>query len=291
MKKILLAAAVFACMTGMSSASVNFTGTANTGIISSDSELHKERGATAGIDLNISASVTTDNGITLTVADDFGGGYLIDWNDDYRIEEQPSDLGQPSVSVAFGKTRITLDPDGVDDLYDDAQTGDMHVRTAAGNLSVDLVVSNNNDDDGIENGTTANGTNSYAFGYDMGDIDFSIIGTDSGEGDQKESTKYKATYAMGLMTFGIEMDNQGDLEDVTTGSISYNMGNGVSFEFSAADNEDWDGRVSYSSGPMSVTYATDEESSYEAHASYQLGNGVKLFAATAEVDDYSALGI
>jgi hypothetical protein len=56
----------------------------------------------SGIDLNVSASVTTQNGITITVADDFGGGMIADYDDDYAVEAQTSDLDTPGVTISGG---------------------------------------------------------------------------------------------------------------------------------------------------------------------------------------------
>lgn len=246
----------------------------------------------SGIDLNFSASVTTDSGVTLTVSDDFGGGELIDWNDDYALEAQTSDLDQPTVKIAMGTTSLTIDPDSLDDLYDDSQSGDAQISATFGSLSLDYVMSNDTDDDGNAEGTTSTGTNSYAVGYSMGDISLSLKGTDSGDAGENEAMKWKATYGgLGNITLGIEMNNNGDLEDTTKGIVTYAMGNGLSVTVSADDNDDWDASATWAMGAMSVSYSTDENSAYEANASYDMGGGAKVFAATTDANDYTAVGV
>ena len=249
--------------------------------------------ASSGIDLNFSASVTTDSGITITVADDFGGGSLIDWNDDNAVEAQTSDLDQPAVTVAMAGVTVKIDPGQVSDLYDDSQTGDVQISTSMAGFSIDYVASQDTD---------AN-TNSYKLGYAMGDLSLSVIGTTRGDAAvaatadspavaaENDAMKWSASYKMGDITLGLAMNNNGDNDDVTTGSVSYAMGNGLSVSLSADDNDDWDASATWTSGAMSVTYSTDESSDWSAYGSYALGNGASLFASTAAANDWSAFGV
>ena len=291
MKHVLLATTALTMSAGVAAAEISMSGKANAGFSNTTTAGVETNDMSSGIDLNVSASVTTDTGVTLTVADDFGGGDLIDWNDDYAVEEQTSDLDQPAVSIAMGGSSLTIDPDSIDDLYDDDQAGDAQLSTSVMGFTIDYVMSNDTDDDGNAEGTTSTGTNSYKLGYSAGDLSFSIAGTDSGDAGENEAMKWKASYSLGDMTLGIEMNNNGDLDDTTTGSISYAVGNGLSVTLSADDNDDWDASVSWSAGGVSVSYATDEESAFEAHATYDLGGGAKIFAATTEANDFTALGV
>jgi len=291
MKHVLLATTALSLSAGFAAADISWSGKANAGFSNTTTAGVETNDATAGIDLNVSASVTTDGGVTLTVSDDFGGGDLIDWNDDYAVEAQTSDLDQPTVSIAMGGSSLTIDPDSIDDLYDDDQAGDAQLSTSVMGFTIDYVMSNNTDDDGDAEGTTSTGTNSYKIGYSAGAVSFSIAGTDSGDAGENEAMKWKASYAMGDMTLGLEMNNNGDLDDTTTGSISYAMGNGLSVSLSADDNDDWDASVSWSQGGITVSYATDEDSQYEAHVTYDLGGGAKVFAASTEANDFSAIGV
>ena len=276
MKHILLATTALTMSASVAAADVSWSGRANAGV----SSVNGDSVTSSGIDLNVSASVTTDTGVTLTVGDDFGGGSLIDWNDDYAVEAQGSDLDQPAVGVSLGNVSVTIDPGEVDDLYDDDQTGDVQVSTTLAGLSIDFVASS--DDDA--------GTNSYALGYTLGAVSFSVSGT-SGDDNGDDAMEFGASYAMGDLTLGLSVDNSGAGDDITEGSIDYTIGNGLSISLSADDNDDWDAGVSWSGGPVSINYSTDEESAYEANATYDMGNGATVFASTADANDWTSIGI
>jgi outer membrane protein OmpU len=273
MKHVLLATTALTMSAGFAAADISMSGKANAGFSNTTTGGAEVNRASSGIDLNISASITTDNGVTLTVADDFGGGELIDYDDDYAVEAQTSDLDQPAITLSMGGSSVTFDPDSIDDLYDDDQSGDVQISTSVMGFTINYVMSNDTDDDATRDptstgaitaagaeGTTTTGTNSYRLDYSAGDLAFAIAGTDSGDAGENEAMKWKATYSLGDMTLGIEMNNNGDLEDTTTGSISYAVGNGLSVTLSADDNDDWDASVSWSAGGISVSYVTDEES-------------------------------
>ena len=283
MKHVLLATTALTLSAGFAAADVSWSGKANAGTSSTNAVST----TSSGIDLNVSASITTDSGVTVTVADDFGGGSLIDWNDDLAVEDQGSNLDQPAVSVAMSGVTITIDPGEVSDLYDDSQTGDVQISTSLAGFSIDYVASSDTDTN----------TNSYKLGYAMGDLSISVAGTTRGDAAtataaaENEAMKWSATYAMGDITLGIAMNNNGDNDDITTGSVSYAMGNGLSVSMSADDNDDWDASVTWKSGAMSVTYSTDEASAWEAYGSYSLGGGASVFASTANTNDWSAIGV
>ena len=276
MKHILLATTALTMSAGVAAAEVSWSGKANAGV----SSVNGDSVTSSGIDLNVSASMTTDGGVTLSVGDDFGGGSLIDWNDDYAVEEQTSDLDQPAVGIALGNVSVTIDPGSLDDLYDDSQSGDVQVDTSLSGISISVVASS--DDDA--------GTNSYSVGYTLGAVAFSVVGT-SGDDNGDDAMEFGATYAMGDLTLGLSVDNSGAGDDITTGSATYAVGNGLSISLSADDNDDWDAGVSWSGGPVSISYSTDEESAYEANASYDMGNGASVFASTADANDWTSIGI
>ena len=115
MKNILLTTAALVMTAGVASAEVTFSGAAGAGVSStgaSDTEVW------SGIDLNVNASVTTDNGMTISVGEDFGGGSLADWDDDYAIEAQGSDFDTPTITITSGSTSISLEAQAQDDLYE-----------------------------------------------------------------------------------------------------------------------------------------------------------------------------
>ena len=282
MKHVLLATTALTLSAGVAAADVSLGGKAAAGVVNNGSTST----SVSGIDVNISASVTTDGGITITAADDIGGGSTIDWNDDFAIDAQSvvgtgGAMGQPAVTVAMGATTLVIDPNSVSDLYDDQATGDIQISTSMAGFSIDYVASDTN---------TATSTNSYSLGYKAGDLSIGVVGTTSGGATENEAMKWTASYAMGDITLGMKMDNNGDQKDITTGSVTYAMGNGLSVSLSADDNDDWDASATWSSGAMSVTYKTNEASEWKAYGSMTLGGGASVFASSTHAD-WTAFGV
>ena len=107
MKNVLLATTALTMTASLAAAEVSLSGRAGAGVANTDGAGTNGLAATvesevwSGIDLNVSASVTTDSGVTVSVADDFGGGKLPDYADK-ELDAQTSDLDTPSVTVAVG---------------------------------------------------------------------------------------------------------------------------------------------------------------------------------------------
>ena len=287
MKKILLATSALAMTASFAAAEVTVSGAGGAGVISvataGTGNTTAKSHVWAGIDLNFGASVTTDSGITLGVSEDIGGGDLADYADK-EINSQGNTMGDPKVTVAFGSTTISIKEDGIDDLYDDDHAGDIGIATSLGGASVGITYKAN------ENGDTANKSTSYSLGYTMGDVSLSVAGTDNDAGSSGSAMKWSASYAMGDMTLGLSSDNNGTAASTTKGSVSYNVGGGLSVSLSADDADDWDASATYTAGAMTVTYATDEESAWEADVKYDMGGGVSISAA-ADNNETSVLGI
>ena len=286
MKHVLLATTALAMTASFAAADVSLSGRAGAGSISGDTAGGDgmATGVTSeiwsGIDLNVSASVTTDSGVTVTVADDFGGGKLPDYADK-ELDDQASDLDTPAVSVAFGDTTVTFDNQAIDDRYDNSQNGDIAIDTTVGGATIGITFDT---DAAADNATT-----SYAIGYTMGDITLSVIGTDADDSDNAAMV-WSASWAMNSdITLSLESDNMGAGDDVTTGTVAYKMGD-LALSLSADDNDDWNASATYSAGALSVTYATDEESAWEADVSYAMGSGVAL-KASSDSTNTSIIGI
>ena len=288
MKKILLATSALAMTASFAAAEVSVSGAAGAGVISGAAGAGNMGAGVksrvwAGIDLNFGASVTTDSGITLGVSEDIGGGDLADYADK-EINDQGNSMGDPKVTVAFGSTTISIKEDGIDDLYDDGHAGDIGIATSLGGASVGITYKAN------DNGDTVNKSTSYSLGYTMGDVSLSVAGTDNDSGSSGSAMKWSASYAMGDMTLGLSSDNNGTGASTTKGSVSYNVGGGLSVSLSADDADDWDASATYTGGALTVTYATDEESAWEADVKYDMGGGVSINAA-ADSNETSVLGI
>jgi outer membrane protein OmpU len=286
MKHVLLATTALAMTASFAAAEVSLSGRAGAGSISGDTAGGDGMAAGvtseiwSGIDLNVSASVTTDSGVTVSVADDFGGGKLPDYADK-ELDDQTSDLDTPAVSVAFGGTTVKFDNQAIDDRYDNSQNGDIAIDTTVGGATIGITFDT---DAAADNATT-----SYAIGYTMGDITLSVIGTDADDSDNSAMV-WSASWAMNSdITLSLESDNMGAGDDVTTGTVAYKMGD-LALSLSADDNDDWNASATYTAGALSVTYATDEESAWEADVSYAMGSGVAL-KASSDNTNTSIIGI
>ena len=287
-KHVLLATTALVMTASLASAEVSLSGRAGAGVANTATAGTNGIGTVAngitsmvwsGIDLNVSASVTTDTGLTVSVSDDFGGGFLPDY-EDKEVDEQSSNLDTPLVTVGAGGWSVGFDADAVDDRYDDDLTGgDISIDGSVGGLSVGITYD-------TEPAAADPGT-SYALGYTMGDIGLSVTGTDNFNGDA--AMAYTASYTMGDMTLSLSSDNNAAADDVTEFGLAYTMGD-ISLAVSADDANDWDASASFSSGGITVAYATDENSAWEADVSYAIGSGVSVIAAT-DSTEFSAVGI
>jgi hypothetical protein len=235
----------------------------------------------SGIDLNVSASVTTQNGITITVADDFGGGAIADYDDDYAVENQTSDLDTPGVTISGGGLSLEVDNQAIDDRYDDSQNGDIGLEmNFAGN---DIGITLDTDPDTGEAGM------SYSLSGAAGAVSYGLIGTDSNDNDNS-AFEYSLSYDMSGMTISFASDKEDDVDAINTFGITAPLGP-LSVSISADDNEDWDASVSYSVGDLSFSYATDEESAWESHATYSLGGGATAYVAATDASEFSVAGV
>ena len=264
---------------GVASAELTFSGAAGAGVAKtkgSDTEVW------SGIDLNVAASATTDSGMTVSVSEDFGGGSLADYDDDYAIEAQTSDLDTPTVVITMGATTVSLENQAIDDLYDDAQNGDIGIATSFGDATVALTLDTK--------AATGKPSYSYSVGYTMAGVSVSATGTEA-DANGNAALEIGASYTMGNITVGITSDDNGQngnkrVNDLT---VTYVAGP-ATITVSADDNDDWEASVAYTAGAMSVYFGTDEAEAWEANVSYDLGGGVSLNAATNKAE-YVAAGI
>jgi len=284
MKHVLLATTALAMTASFAAADVSLSGTAGAGTISvatvGTGNTTAKSQVWSGIDINIGASVTTDSGVTISVADDIGGGHLADYADK-EINAQSNLIDQPAVTVAFGGTSVKFDKQQVDDRYDNDQKGDIAIDTTVGGATIGITYDTDP--------AAAAPTTSYTLGYKMGDISLSVTGTDSNERDEAAMV-WSASWAMNSdITLSIKSDNNGKNDDVTTGTVAYKMGD-LALSLSADDNDDWDASATYAAGALSVTYATNEASEWEADVSYDMGSGVSLKAGSDHAET-SVVGI
>ena len=271
MKNVLFATTALVLTAGVASAEVTFSGTAGAGVVQETAA--DDMRVWSGIDLNVAASATTDSGMTVSVAEDFGGGELIDWDDDYAVDAQGSDLDQPAVTIVSGGVTIVLDDNEVDHLDNDAVAGDMSVSAAMGDATIAVVL-----DVDQSSGTDF----SWSLGYSMGQIGLSASGQD-------DSSNFGATYTMGDVVLGVSTDDDGAGTTTNEVTLDYTAG-AMTLGLAADDQDAWSISVGYTAGAMSVNFGTDQDSEWDMNASYDLGGGVTARASINEAE-FMAAGI
>ena len=268
-------------MGGMS-VMLNLHGKAEAGYIARD-EADGGNDFYSGVDIDITASTTTDTGVSISVGADIGGGHIGDFADQ-EIDEQGTTISDPSLTIAYNGAMVTIDGDGVDNLYDDGlESHDLLVGYDVGGFNLNVAVTDD------PNEEMQQGSFSYAVAYTgISGFEFTIAGTNgdrAAEGEGEEifaSTVASVTYSLGNLAIGLEADNRsGDMletEGINTLSFGYDLGD-IMLAASADDNDDWNASVSYSGGANSFTVETDEETAWEVHGSRDLGGGATVNAA------------
>ena len=163
---------------GVAQADVSFSGKGEVGV---SKEASTEMSVHTGYDLNVAVSGSSDNGVTYAIGFDFGGGKLTDYNDDYNLDAQDNASdANPAVTIGYAGATFVFDKDGVDDLYDDGNHGDVSVSATLGGLSFAVVAET---DSGEQVSTTrdAYSSNSTSFSVSGASdaLTWSVVSTDA----------------------------------------------------------------------------------------------------------------
>ena len=272
MKKLLIATTALVATAGMASAEITMSGTANagyhTGLATPEdaTDLAPAKGIYSNAGVVLSASTTTDGGLTLSTSIDAEAGTEIDQGD-FEFDNGASgsfSFGNVSVSGAFGT--LVLDDDGIDNLYDDDLTSaDISFSTSVGAVSLALAI----DTDDAADGT------SVSAGYSAGAMTFSASGS---SGESANSMALAVSYVVSdNMTLTADTDSNEGASAVNSVGISTSI-NGVSVSASSDSNSDWDVDLGYTVSGVALTYGVDESSDWDATASYTLGGGASVKA-------------
>ena len=244
-------------------------------------------------------SGASDNGITFAAGFDMGAGQLSDIANN-ALDTQSATIGAPTVSASMNGYTVAFSADGIDDLYDDSQNGDVSVAGTIGGVTFKVVhdleadtaasaatfkaASGNAGDANYKAATFTDAvkavynTTSYTLGTTVGGVGLALTGTDAND-EGLAGMKAKATYVMDALTFGLETNNRGDSTkklNANKVSVAY-AGEGVSASVSSNDDKDWDLSATLSAGANSATFSTDEESAWDAQVASDLGGGASVF--------------
>jgi outer membrane protein OmpU len=293
MKNMLLTTTALVMAAGVAAAEVSFSGSAGAGVSSNAADT--DTTVWSGIDLNVAASVTTDGGMTISVGEDFGGGSLADWDDDYAIEAQTSDLDTPTLTITSGVTTISLENGAIDDLYDDDQAGDIGISTSLGGMAVGVTLDTAATAlvaatcVAADKSGCANPSFSYSVSMPMSGFNLAASGSDAND-DGDAANTLSAAYTVGDMTLTVSTDDNGAAESTNKIAVSTDVG-GASVSVSADDADDWDLSVGYTEGSITLNVSTDEESAWETNVSVDLGGGAAFRVSGTDANDFVAAGV
>lgn len=238
-------------------------------------------------DLDVSATVETQTGVTSALGFDMGAGQIVDYDDD-KIEVQGATIGDVNVSATFAGWTLTVDQNGLDNLFDDTQLEDMKISGSVGGATIAFVTD-----------LEAN-TNSYSLGYTVGDLTLGVTGTNNDDACGN-ANGFSASYKMGDLSLSAAMSNESnDAEDDTSIGFAYTMDaltvayTTIQPDKDAKFGDEWDASIKYTAGVMSASLATDEASATTLIAEYDLG-GATAFAAMHDKEgtdnDLTTVGI
>jgi len=287
MKKVLLATTALFLTAGVASAEVSFSGTTQVSVSDTNSAGND---LNTHIDFNVAVSSTTDSGVTMSAGFGYDAGRQVD-TADFELdanEAAASDIANavdnnpgwttaaPSLTIGYNGITITADGSGVADLYNgDVNSGDLGIAGSMGGLSFGLTTGISNGDD----------NSSMSLGYAMGDITASYVSTNNSDGRATDASKISLGYKTGDATITVASDDRDDTADaVQSVAVAYSM-DAIKVSVSAASTgasgssigDDWDVSVSYTTGAITASLATDEDSVSKISASYDLGGGANAF--------------
>jgi len=274
MKNVLFATTALVLTAGVASAEVTFSGKADAGIMKATAatgdNAYDNTGddfkVYSGFDLNFSATTTTDSGISLTMGNDIGGGFIADLADKEVDAQGGTIAANPTLVIGTANTTITIGDDAIDDYYDgDLDDLDIGVTGSMGALSY-----------GVAFNTEDAAATQYSFmvSYAADGVTASYKMNDGNDG------KINASYAMGAAVISAEMNLETDVNKV---GVAYTAGS-ATVSLSADDNDDWDASLSYTAGAMTVSAQTDEADQWEASATYNLGGGATAYFGADHLD-------
>ena len=282
MKRILLTTTSLVLAAGVAQADVSFSGTAGVALID-------DNGASVATrvdmffesyyDFDITASAESDNGVSVSVGFDMGAGNKIDYNDDDELEAQGKSIDDADVAVSYAGWTLTVDQNGIDNLFDDDQADDVMISGTIAGWSVAMT----SDQEAS--------TSSYKVSGNVAGVALTLTGTDNDD-NGGDATKIAASYAMGNgLTLKASVEDEslasGGEDESTLGfsyamdalTVSYTSIKPGTVAGSDSYGDEWDFSVKYTAGAMVASFAIDEADATTIIADYALGGGASAFAA------------
>ena len=275
MKKVLLTTTALVMTAGVAAADVSFSGEAGIAFVDDNGASDATRTGmfvASHYDLNVAVSASADNGLTMSAGFDMGSGEKIDYDDDDALEVQGAAVGDADVAVSYNGWTLTVDQNGIDNLFDDDQAEDMSIAGSIGGLSIAVATD------------LENSTNSYKLGYSVGDVALTLTGTNNDDAGG-DASGISVSYPMGALTLSASVsDESNDAEDDTSIGLTYAM-DAITVSYTSITpgsngsmGDEWDAKISYATGAMTASIALDEADATTMIAEYDLG-GATAFAA------------
>ena len=310
MKRILLTTTSLVLAAGVAQADVSFSGTAGVALIDDNGARDVATAATAATtddtsygsdmffesyyDFDVTASAESDNGVSVSLGFDIGGGSKIDYNDDDKVEAQGATATDADVTIGYAGWSLTVDNGGIDNLFDDdAASQDVQLSGSIAGWSV-----------AVTSDESAS-TSSYKVSGNVGGVALTLTGTDvkSVGGD---ASKIAASYNMGNgLTLTASVQDEDDVdEDENKLGFSYAM-DALTVSYTTIKpggevgkdsyGDEWDFSVKYTAGALVASFAIDEADETTIIADYALGGGASAFAAihdkTGTSKDLTTVGL
>ena len=228
MKKVLLATTALMLSSGVALADghITFSGSAAAGIASSgpgddnsaDGGIDHVAGETyaySEVELDITFAGESDNGLSFGATVDINAGTGFDLGDDeFDVNDGAAGLGSIFISGDFGT--LTFDKDGIDDLYDDDNSGDIMYEYSGSGLTFGIVYDVNNTD-------AASADLSVKIAYEFDSFSVTLTGNDGDDADS--GSKIAFSYAASeSLTLSASHDMPAIGDDVSEVGVDFTSG-------------------------------------------------------------------
>ena len=296
MESSIFATTALIATAGVASADIALSGGANFGILSNgtagaEAQMYNNASVTA------SMSSATDNGLEFGASVTFRKGDDVDLDvgdlgkndsDNDGDIDQLGDIsfGDIFLSGAFGT--LTFDRDGLDNLMDDSYSHDIMYEYSVGGLSVGVTADIENDYSAYADGERF----SLSVVYDAAPVKVTLLADDSGDTDF--TVNYALNDMIGLRlnydTDGQTVAGVAEAKTIIRASIKSGDLSGH-IAFANDDDDQWEIGLGYSANGLSLGAVLAEDGAgtdteMDLTASYDLGGGASLRAATNETGAY-----
>jgi len=292
MKRILLSSAAIVAFAGAAAAdghsSIDFSGSATLGY--NDAPEGDHNGFYSDINLDVSLSATLDNGLTVTAtadvdeldaADAAAGGVTL------KIASETASLTYGDVNNAAHGTWKSVGAMDADGFYE--QDGEIVLRSDLTLGGVTVAIAQEIDSASLGNISNLNAAISGSFGSVN-----AIAAFQEGDATRDEIFGIRAGTTVGGVDVALGYaSNETTGADSTGISFGYTVGPvalAASYVSEGAGDDNWDVSATYAEGATRVKVYTDESDDYGLEASYDVGNGLVVYAGYDNGDDASYIG-